>query len=131
MSVSHTKPASTRDLRLMPGLGTVDLAAAGLPGRLAERVEGGLEIFAAHMRHGLLAAAVNVSLDVFAQMLETEVTEVAGPKGKHNPDRRAVRHGKDHASVPLGGRKVTVARPRVRAADGSGEIDLESYRCSR
>jgi transposase-like protein len=127
MSVSHTKPASTRDLRLMPGLGTVDFAAAGLPERLAERVEGELEIFAAHMRHGLLAAAVNVGLEVFAQMLETEVTEVAGPKGKHNPDRRAVRHGKDHASVPLGGRKVTVARPRVRAADGSGEIGLETW----
>ena len=127
MSVSHTKPASTRDLRLMPGLGAVDFSAAGLPERLAEKVEGELEVFAAHMRHGLLAAAVNVGLDVFAQLLETEVTEVAGPKGKHNPARSAVRHGKDNATIPLGGRKVTVQRPRVRALDASGEITLETW----
>ena len=47
---------------------------------------------------------------------------VCGPRGKHDPDRVATRHGTERGSVTLGGRRVPVARPRVRAADGSGEL---------
>jgi putative transposase len=47
-----------------------------------------------------------------------------GPKGKHNPDRRAVRHGHAGGEVTLGGRRVPVSRPRARAVDGSGEVEL-------
>jgi putative transposase len=52
---------------------------------------------------------------------------VAGPKGKHDPDRAAVRHGHEQGSVTLGGRRVGVQRPRVRAADGSGELPVAAY----
>ncbi len=45
-----------------------------------------------------------------------------GPKGKHNPDRVATRHGTERGSVTLGGRRVPVARSRVRAANGSGAV---------
>jgi hypothetical protein len=38
--------------------------------------------------------------------------------GKHDPERTAVRHGDERGSVPLGGRRVPVTRPRPRAADG-------------
>jgi putative transposase len=127
MSASHTTTASGRDLRLLPGLGLVDFDAAALPAALAEKVEGELEVFASHMRHGLLSAAVNVGLDVFAQLLQAEVTEVAGPKGKHDSTRRAVRHGSEPAKVPLGGRMLQVDKPRVRTTDGRGEIPLESW----
>jgi transposase-like protein len=127
MSASHTATAAARDLRLVPGFGLVDLDAAALPATLAEKVEGELEVFAAHMRHGLLSAAINVGLDVFGRLLQTEVSEVAGPKGKHDPRRRAVRHGSEPSKVPLGGRMVTVDKPRVRATDGSGEIPLQTW----
>jgi putative transposase len=127
MPASHTTTAPARDLRLLPGIGLIDLDAAGLPDALAEKVEGELEVFASHMRHGLLSAAINVGLDVFAQLLQTEVAEVAGPKGKHVPDRRAVRHGSDPSKGPLGGRMVGVDKPRVRATDGSGEIPLQTW----
>jgi putative transposase len=127
MSASHTRIASASDLRLVPGLGLVDFEAAALPTALAEKVEGELEVFAAHMRHGLLSAAVNVGLDVFGQLLQAEVTEVAGPKGKHDPSRRAVRHGSEPSKLPLGGRMIEVDKPRVRATDGSGEIPLETW----
>ena len=32
--------------------------------------------------------------------MEAEVTEVAGPKGKHNPERIAYRHGTEHVGHP-------------------------------
>jgi len=127
MSASHTKTTSRANLRIVPGLGLVDFEGAGLPEALADKVEGELEIFAAHMRHGLLSAAVNVGLDVFSQLLAAEVREVAGTKGRHDPRRRAVRHGAEPSKVPLGGRMVAVDKPRVRATDGSGEIGLKTW----
>jgi putative transposase len=55
------------------------------------------------------------------------VTALAGPKGRHDPDRAAVRHGHERGSVTLGGRRIPVQRPRVRAADGSGELPVTAY----
>lgn len=127
MPASHITSSDRANLRLVPGLGLVDFEAAGLPQALAEKVEGELEVFATHMRHGLLSAAVNVGLDVFGQLVQAEVTEIAGPKGRHDPGRRAVRHGSEPSKVPLGGRMVDVDKPRVRATDGSGEIALETW----
>jgi putative transposase len=82
---------------------------------------------AADMREGLLALAVGAGLQVMSAMMDADVTALAGPRGKHNPDRTAVRHGHDRGSVTLGGRRVPVQRPRVRAADGSGELPVPAY----
>ena len=60
-------------------------------------------------------------------ILEESVTALCGPKGRHDPDRIAVRHGHEDGSVALGGRKVPVRRPRVRSADGSGEVAIPAY----
>jgi putative transposase len=38
-----------------------------------------------------------------------------------------VRHGTERGSVTLGGRRVPVQRPRVRAADGTGELPVPAY----
>ena len=59
--------------------------------------------------------------------MEESVTELAGPKGRHDPNRVAGRHGHEDGSVTLGGRRVPVRRPRVRAADGSGEVAVPAY----
>src|SRR5215213_9092758 len=75
-------------------------------------------------KEGLLALSVGVGLGVLHELVEAEVDEVVGPKGKHDPDRRAVRHGDEAGEVTLGGRRVLVDRPRARAVDGSGEIEL-------
>jgi putative transposase len=66
-------------------------------------------------------------LQVMASLMEADVAAVAGPRGKQNPDRAAVRHGSGPGSVTLGGRRVPIVRPRVRAADGSGELPVPSY----
>jgi len=82
---------------------------------------------AADMREGLLALAVGAGLQVMTALMDADVTALAGPRGKHNVERVAVRHGSERGSVTLGGRRVPVQRPRVRAADGSGELPLPAY----
>jgi putative transposase len=78
-------------------------------------------------REGLLALAVGAGLQVMAAMMAESVTVLCGPRGKHDPDRVGYRHGTEDGSVTLGGRRVPVRRPRVRAADGSGELPVPAY----
>jgi putative transposase len=85
----------------------------------------------ADVREGLLAMAVGTGLQVMASMMNDDVTAACGPKGKHDPDRVATRHGSERGSVSLGGRQVPVSRPRMRAADGSGELAVASYELFR
>jgi len=78
-------------------------------------------------QEGLMALSVGVGLGVLAELMEEEVTEVVGPRGRHDPDRQAVRHGHEGGEVTLGGRRVGIERPRVRTTDGSGEVGLSVY----
>ena len=82
---------------------------------------------AADMREGLLALAVGAGLQVMQSLMEADVAAVCGPRGRHNPARSAVRHGREAGSVTLGGRRVSVTRPRVRAVEGAGELAVPSY----
>jgi len=79
------------------------------------------------VEEGLLALAVATGMSVMTTMMEADVTAICGPKGRHNPDRIAVRHGAEDGSVTLGGRRVPVRRPRVRTADGSAEVAVPTY----
>jgi putative transposase len=92
-----------------------------------ERVSVALDELAGELREGLLAFAVGTGLQVMAAIMEEDVTAVCGPKGRHNAERIGVRHGHERGSVSLGGRRVPVTRPRIRAADGSGELPVASY----
>jgi putative transposase len=92
-----------------------------------ERVSVAMTEIAENMQEGLLALAVGAGLQVMAALMEADVTVLAGPKGKQNMTRTAVRHGHECGSVTLGGRRVPVTRPRVRAADGAGELPIASY----
>lgn len=107
----QTKAASAAiDQIVMPD--TVTLAMADL----AETV-----------REGLLALAVGVGFGVMDVMMEESVTDLCGPKGVHDPERVALRHGSEDGSVTLGGRRVPVRRPRVRSADGTTELPVAAY----
>ena len=79
-------------------------------------------------QEGLMALSVGVGLGVLAELMDEEVEQVVGPKGRHDPERTAHRHGQEGGEVTLGGRRVAVERPRVRTADGSAEVGLETYR---
>ena len=94
---------------------------------ISERVSVAMSEIAENMHEGLLALAVGAGLQVMQALMEADVSTLAGPKGKHNMVRIAVRHGRERGSVTLGGRRVPITRPRVRAADGSGEVAIASY----
>lgn len=102
---------------------TGDANALAMP----EQVSVAMSEIASDMREGLLALAVGAGLQVMAQLMEADVTAACGPRGKHDPDRCATRHGTERGSVTLGGRRVPVTRPRVRATDGSGELAVPAY----
>jgi transposase-like protein len=102
---------------------TIDHAQLDLP----ERVTVAVAELASAAREGLLALAVGTGLQVLQAMLEEDVARLVGPKGRHNPDRAAVRHGAEPGQVTLGGRRVRVPRPRVRSADGAREVAVPTY----
>jgi hypothetical protein len=92
-----------------------------------EQVSVALAELAGEVQEGLLALAVGAGLQVMAAMMEADVTAACGPKGRHDPARTATRHGYEAGSVSLGGRRVPVRRPRMRATDGSGELPVACY----
>jgi transposase-like protein len=92
-----------------------------------ETVSVALAELAGEMREGLLALAVGTGLQVMNAIMEQDVTAACGPKGRHDPERTAVRHGHGAGSVSLGGRRIPVDRPRIRAVDGSGELPVPAY----
>ena len=94
---------------------------------LPERVQEALGQLVGAAKEGLLALSVGVGLGVLTELMEEEVDDVVGPKGKWNADRVAVRHGHEDGEVTLGGRCVEVRRPRVRTADGDSEVQLATY----
>jgi putative transposase len=86
-----------------------------------------MDQIAADVREGLLAIAVGAGMQVLTAMMAADVEALCGPRGRHDPDRSAVRHGSEDGSVGLGGRRVAVRRPRVRSRDGSAELPIASY----
>jgi putative transposase len=103
----------------------VEASTLGLT--IPEEVSVALAEIAQSAKEGLLALAVGAGLQVLGTLMEESVVALAGPKGKHNPERTAVRHGHEQGSVILGGRRLPVQRPRMRAADGSGELPVAAY----
>jgi putative transposase len=92
-----------------------------------ESVSVALAELAEDLREGLLALAVGAGLQVMTALMEQDVTAACGPRGKHDPQWSATRHGHGAGSVTLGGRRVPVTRPRMRATDGSGERPVPTY----
>ena len=102
---------------------TTDQALDHLP----ERVTVAVAELASAAREGLLALAVGTGLQVLQAMLAEDVARLVGAKGRHLPERTAVRHGGEPGQVTLGGRRVRVRRPRVRTADGTREVAVPTY----
>jgi putative transposase len=98
-----------------------------VPGPPLEAATVALTEIAESAREGLLALAVATGLQVMSAWMTADVEALCGPRGKHNPDRAGYRHSVADGSVTLGGRRVPITRPRVRAADGSGELPVPAY----
>jgi transposase-like protein len=102
-------------------------AATTVESQLPDAVSVTLAELAGSLREGLLALAVGAGFQVMGAIIEESVTALAGPKGRHDPNRSAVRHGSEDGSVTLGGRTVPVRRPRVRTADRTTEVAVPAY----
>ena len=92
-----------------------------------EAVSVALTELVGEVQEGLLALAVGTGLQVLTALMEEDVTARCGVKGRHDATRTATRHGHGAGSVSLGGRRVPVVRPRMRATDGSGELPVSAY----
>ena len=73
----------------------------------------------------LLELALRSGLKVFTTMLEDDRTAICGRRYTHEPERPASWAGATRSEVVLGGRKVTIQRPRVRTA--AGEVVLPTF----
>ena len=102
---------------------TVEALESPLPAEIQEAL--GELVGAA--REGVLALSVGVGLGVVHELMELEVGEVVGPRGKENSDRAAKRHGHEDGSMTLGGRSVNVRRPRIRSANDEHELPVSTY----
>jgi putative transposase len=105
----------------------VPATSSGAALAVPDEVTIAMGVIAEDMREGLLALAVGAGLQVMAALMEADVTAVCGPRGRHDPERTTVRHGRERGSVTLGGRRVGVERPRMRAVDGAGEVPVPAY----
>ena len=65
-------------------------------------------------------------LDELSQRLEGDREVLCGPKGRWQADRQAYRHGHDEGCLVLGGRKIRLAKPRVRSVKGE-ELELPHW----
>src|SRR5260370_193659 len=81
---------------------------------------------AALLQSELQSLVVASGLRVLEALLEEERTMVCGPRYEHSATRAAHRGGHAMGELALGGRRVTVRRPRARTTDGH-EVTLPSW----
>lgn len=75
----------------------------------------------------LFDTVVTLGMQQVYEILEEERAILCGPRYLHEEGRKAVRAGHTRGALPMGGRTVTLQRPRVRTSDGRSEIPLESW----
>ena len=131
MTGEHKHASGARERVGTEPNGAALMATIAVPEQLLGQVQALTDRFAAHMQQGLMAASVELGLDVLAELMSAEAAELAGPKGKHDAERTHLRHGTERGSVVLGGRRVRIRRPRVRTADDRAEAALSSYTVAR
>ena len=99
-------------------------------GALADRVAVELPVSLAEVINGVsdeierLAGAAG--LLIMREVMEAEVTSLAGPKGRHDCAREIFRWGHQAGFAVLGGAKVRLDHPRARDREGH-EVALHSY----
>ncbi|MCP4307804.1 MAG: hypothetical protein GY788_23605, partial [bacterium] len=104
-----------------------DVALAGVPADLVVA----LADIAGVSREGLMAVAVETGLATAAPVMAEEVAGLCGVWNARDPERTHVRGGSTETSVPMGGQRLPIRRPRVHGVDGDGnrvgEVDLDTF----
>ena len=79
------------------------------------------------MRTTLLDTVITAGSIRAIQMLEEQREALCGPKHSQHEGRQAYRHGHSPGSLVMGGRRVTLPRPRVRSLEGQ-ELELPAWK---
>lgn len=79
----------------------------------------------ADARSTLHDAVVQAGMTVLGAMLEEDRARLCGLRYEHNADRTATRAGFTAGELAMGGRRVSIERPRVRS--NKGEIPLPTW----
>jgi putative transposase len=85
-----------------------------------------LDDMAGVIKEGLLGMCADVGLVVMRQMMEAELTRRIGAKHAKLAERAGNWHGTTTGPAVLGGRKISVERPRARSTE-EGEIGLDTW----
>jgi len=92
-------------------------------GRDRSRLAGAVE----DLRGDLRTFVMDSGFRIFIELLEEEREILCGRRYAHDKRRGAYRHGYDQGKLVLGGRKISVPKPRVRAVDGA-EVELATWK---
>src|SRR6266568_1240932 len=79
------------------------------------------------VRQELREFVVSAGMVALSELLEEERTDACGPRYRHQPGRKARRAGHVRGELVMGGRRVSVPRPRARTVDDR-EVELPSWR---
>ena len=93
-------------------------ASAGTLGDALTPLITGMTATRAHLLEWVQAQGLVALQEVFA----AEAEAVAGPKGRHQTDRTHHHWGRTATELTLGGRRIQVARPRVRSTAGAEAV---------
>jgi putative transposase len=80
----------------------------------------------ASIENSFFDLCIRAGRQVLDAMMEQDREELCGPRWKRDPDRSAGRAGTTQSEATLGGRRVSIARPRVRSREGQ-EMALPSF----
>jgi transposase-like protein len=80
------------------------------------------------VRERFFSLCVSAGKQVLGAMMEQDRTALCGPKWAPNPERAGYRHGTAPGAITLGGRRITIERPRARSVDAATELELPSFR---
>jgi putative transposase len=103
------------------------------PGREAITVQLPLPVLGVYLdaRAAFHELCVETGRQALHAMMEADREVLCGPKGKHDPDRRAHRAGSAPSWVTLGGRQIDVRRLRVRSGDGEERLSSFAWAADR
>jgi transposase-like protein len=96
-------------------------------GTLEARVRGVVASILGGIQTNLAAELHGIALEVMHAVMEFEITNVAGPKGKHVGSRKYTRWGHNPGSVIIDGTKVSCSVPRVVEENTRTAYPLKTY----
>jgi transposase-like protein len=102
------------------------LALQGASAQISLPVAGVLQ----DVQSAFVGLCISAGKAVLGAMMESERSALCGPKGVPDAQRSAYRGGHTRSWVTLGGRQITVARPRARNLE-AGEASLATYAWAR